>query len=30
VRTRSIFYPLLLHAMVGIGTDVAVTLPRGG
>jgi len=30
VRTRSIFYPLLLHAAVGIGTDVAVTLPRGG
>ena len=30
VRTRSIFYPLVLHAMVGIGTDVAVTLPRGG
>ena len=30
LRTRSIFYPLLLHAAVGIGTDVAVTLPRGG
>jgi membrane protease YdiL (CAAX protease family) len=30
LRTRSIFYPLLLHAAVGIGTDVAVTLSRGG
>ncbi len=26
IRTRSIFYPLLLHAVVGIGTDVFVTL----
>ncbi|MFH1941794.1 MAG: type II CAAX endopeptidase family protein [bacterium] len=26
VRTRSIFYPFLLHATVGIGTDVFVTL----
>jgi membrane protease YdiL (CAAX protease family) len=26
VRTRSILYPLLLHAAVGIGTDVFVTL----
>jgi membrane protease YdiL (CAAX protease family) len=25
-RTRSILYPLLLHAIVGIGTDVFVTL----
>lgn len=26
IRTRSILYPLLLHAAVGIGTDVFVTL----
>ena len=26
IRTRSILYPLLLHAVVGIGTDVFVTL----
>lgn len=26
VRTRSIFYPLILHAMVGIGTDLFVSL----
>ena len=26
IRTRSIFYPLILHAIVGIGTDVFVTL----
>ena len=26
VRTRSILYPFLLHAVVGIGTDVFVTL----
>ena len=26
IRTRSIFYPLLLHAIVGIGTDIFVTL----
>ena len=26
VRTRSILYPLLLHAIVGIGTDVFVVL----
>ena len=26
IRTRSILYPLLLHAIVGIGTDVFVTL----
>jgi membrane protease YdiL (CAAX protease family) len=25
-RTRSILYPLLLHAVVGIGTDMFVTL----
>jgi membrane protease YdiL (CAAX protease family) len=26
VRTRSIWYPMILHAVVGIGTDVFVTL----
>jgi len=26
IRTRSFFYPLILHAIVGIGTDVFVTL----
>jgi len=26
IRTRSIFYPIILHAIVGIGTDVFVTL----
>jgi membrane protease YdiL (CAAX protease family) len=26
IRTRSILYPLLLHAVVGIGTDVFLTL----
>jgi membrane protease YdiL (CAAX protease family) len=26
VRTRSIFYPMLLHAVVGIGTDVFIAL----
>ena len=26
IRTRSILYPLILHAVVGIGTDVFVTL----
>jgi membrane protease YdiL (CAAX protease family) len=26
IRTRSIFYPLLLHAVVGIATDIFVTL----
>jgi membrane protease YdiL (CAAX protease family) len=26
LRTRSIFYPFLLHAIVGVGTDVFVTL----
>jgi membrane protease YdiL (CAAX protease family) len=26
IRTRSILYPLVLHAIVGIGTDVFVTL----
>ncbi|PKO00615.1 MAG: hypothetical protein CVU42_03470 [Chloroflexi bacterium HGW-Chloroflexi-4] len=25
-RTRSIFYPMLLHAVVGIGTDLIITL----
>jgi membrane protease YdiL (CAAX protease family) len=26
IRTRSVFYSLLLHAMIGIGTDIFVTL----
>jgi membrane protease YdiL (CAAX protease family) len=26
IRTRSVFYPLLLHAIIGIGTDIFVTL----
>lgn len=26
IRTRSILYPLILHAIVGIGTDIFVTL----
>jgi len=30
VRTRSILYPLILHAAVGIGTDVFVTLRLWG
>ncbi|MBN1979497.1 MAG: CPBP family intramembrane metalloprotease [Anaerolineae bacterium] len=30
VRTRSIFYPLILHAAVGIGTDVFVALRLWG
>ena len=30
VRTRSILYPLLLHAAVGIGTDAFLVLQAGG
>ena len=30
LRTRSIFYPLLLHAIIGIGTDVFVTMRLAG
>ncbi len=26
IRTRSVLYPLLLHAIIGIGTDIFVTL----
>ena len=30
IRTRSIIYPLILHAIIGIGTDVFVTLRLTG
>ena len=30
IRTRSIVYPIILHAVIGIGTDIFVTLRLSG